>query len=52
MLRDWASFIFFIDFEERKKEIYSIYLCIHWLILIYALNEDQIQNPGIWDNAL
>ena len=38
---------------ETEREICcSIYLCIHWLNLVYALTGDQTYNLGVsWDNA-
>ena len=46
----------YIEFRERKERgeeeqetliCYSTYLCIHWLILICTLTEDQTHNLGL-----
>ena len=43
---------FFIIFRERKREretsvCCSTHLCIHWLILVWALTGDRTHNLGV-----
>ena len=39
--------------REEKISIYcSTYLCIHWLLLVYALTGDRTTTLAYWDDAL
>ena len=55
-LNKWFFKILFVVWLERERDTStsiccSIYLCIHWLILVCALNGDWTHNLGVSDDT-